>query len=101
MTIKPIIRSLAIAVVFAVTVSFLYPALQEDAENNSLEKIDTLIKEKKYLSAAEYIGADQGLMEKPAFFMKYINILTDYYAYTINGMIFAMKDLLPTEYDNE
>jgi tetratricopeptide (TPR) repeat protein len=97
MTIKPIIRSLAIAVVFAVTVSFLYPALQEDAENNSLEKIDTLIKEKKYLSAAEYIGADQGLMEKPAFFMKYINILTDYYAYTINGMIFAMKDLTPEE----
>jgi hypothetical protein len=70
---------------------------EQNKSDSPAEKIDVLIKGKKYLSAAALIARDKTLMDDPAIFRKYIDLLTDYFASNINGRIFAMKDLASGE----
>ena len=56
-------------------------------------QIDNLINDKKYLTAAEYINEKPELMEQDEYFRKYVYILVNYYAMTINYNMFALRDL--------
>lgn len=56
-------------------------------------QIENFINEKKYLTAAEYINENSELMEQDEYFRKYVHILVNYYAMTINFNMFALRDL--------
>ena len=56
-------------------------------------QIENLINDKKYLTAAEYLKEKPELMEQNEYFRKYVHILVNYYAMTINFNIFALRDL--------
>lgn len=88
---------LGMGLAFAIIAAAPLRAGQTEPPTAVLAKADALIKEKKYLSAATLLQSDRTLLDNPAVFMKYINLLTDYYVITINGRILALKDLDPEE----
>ncbi len=59
--------------------------------------VDTLLKEKKYLSAAREIRENAELFATPKGFMRFVDIVVTYRASTQNFHAFSMKDLEPGE----
>lgn len=86
------IIKLATSAVFIIALSCTV-VLTSHASPVHHKEIDQLIANKSYLSAAEYITSKPKLMEKDEYFRRYINILVNYYAVTIQFDMFALRDL--------
>lgn len=75
---------------------FLFSLSSMAASKNHIEKIDSLSKEKKYATAANYI-LDNKLLAEAEIVPIYTDLLTGNYLTTINFKLFALKDLEPNE----
>lgn len=71
---------------------FCGPATAQDHR----ERINTLIKERKYATAVEYI-LNNDLLDQPEMVVTYTHLLTDKYLSAINFKLFALKDLEKNE----
>jgi tetratricopeptide (TPR) repeat protein len=60
-------------------------------------KVDALVEQKRYLTAAEYIDGHVALKREPRFMRQMTTILTAYYSYTLDFTTFGVKDLGPGE----
>lgn len=89
---KIYIISFAMLCIFALTNSATLVAAVEHAE-----RIEALVLEKKYLTAARYIKSRKELFNADEYFRRYVHILVNYYATTIQYSMFALRDLKPHE----
>lgn len=55
------------------------------------------MRDKQYLSAAQYISGHDELYRKPVWFRRYVHIVVNYYAMSINFQMFGLRDLKPGE----
>lgn len=62
-----------------------------------LDKVDELIRTKKYQTAAEFLLKDNQAKKEPELFLKYVMLVTNYYAHAFNFKMFAMRDLTRDE----
>lgn len=83
-------KTICSAFIFTTLLFFMHVAY---AVPNHSVKIENLINDKKYLTAAEYLKEKPELMEQNEYFSKYVHILVNYYAITINFNMFALRDL--------
>ena len=87
-----------IVLLFAIV---LLPVPTASSATDHNAHIDRLIKDKKYLTAAQYISRKPKLMVQDRLFYKYVHILVYYYAYSFNFDVFMLRDLKKHENIND
>lgn len=72
---------------------FSFAAFTSNASSFHHKEIDRLLEIKNYLNAAEYIADNPDLMNDDEYFRRYVNVLVNYYAITIQFNMFGLRDL--------